>query len=95
MKFDRHFSAKTVKALNAKGVVITGIVAVPAFSDDKYFSDTAFNLVYEKEQIGFIRTHAQVRAMAASSWTPEEYFGFQDPVEASGVSIKLSREIDY
>lgn len=70
MNHSRDFSAKTVKQLTAKGISIVGSTAVPGFEGDKYFSGTAYSLVWNGT--GFIRTHSQVLACAASSWNPAE-----------------------
>lgn len=67
----KDFSKKTLRQLAAKGISVVSSQAVPAFEGDKYFSDVAYMLEYEGE--GFLRTHVQVLAIAASSWNPEEY----------------------
>lgn len=68
MNFDRHFSKKTVKALNKKGISIVGIQAAKAFEEDSLFSDTVYQLSFNGT--GFIRTHSQVVVIASSSWNP-------------------------
>lgn len=62
------FSKKTMRQLSAKGISLVGLQATTAFEGDKYFSDTAYKLVWNG--IGFIRTHSQVIILAASSWNP-------------------------
>jgi hypothetical protein len=69
MVFTSHFSAKTIKALSRKGVQIVGLQAAPAFEGDVYFSGTVYLL--NAAGTGLVRTHQQVLAMAASSWTVE------------------------
>ena len=65
----KDFSKKTLAQLSRKNISIAGSVAVPAFEGDKYFSDVAYNLVWNGK--GFIRTYSQVIVLAASSWNPE------------------------
>lgn len=63
------FSKKTMRQLAAKGISLVGLQATPAFEGDQYFSDTAYQLVWNGT--GFIRTYSQVIVLAASSWNPE------------------------
>lgn len=65
----KDFSKKTLAGLAKKGVNIIGVVAVPSFEGDVYFSGTAYQL--EFNGTGFIRSHSQILVMAASSWNPE------------------------
>lgn len=65
----KDFSKKTLAGLSKKGVSVVGVVAVPAFEGDKYFSGTAYQL--EFNGTGFIRSHSQVLVMAVSSWNPQ------------------------
>ena len=66
------FSKKTMRQLAAKGISLVGLQAIPLDSNDHYFSDTAYQLVWNGTS--FIRTHSQVIVLAASSWNPEIYF---------------------
>lgn len=63
------FGKKTARQLSAKNIQIIGKQAIPGFEGDKFFSDTAYKLNFEGKS--FLRTHAQVCAIAASSWDPK------------------------
>lgn len=41
---DRHFGAKTARALAAKGITLVSLQAVPGFPGDQYFSGTGYVL---------------------------------------------------
>jgi len=64
----KDFSAKILRQLAAKGISISGSVAIPAFKGDKYFTGMAYQLVWDGK--GFIRDHSQVTTLANSSWNP-------------------------
>ena len=44
MNFNKDFSKKTIRALNAKGYHIIGIQAIPMDETDKYFAGTGYKL---------------------------------------------------
>lgn len=69
----RDFDKKTILTLSKKGVEIVGTQAVAAFDGDRYFSERAYKIVIGGDT-GAIRTHAQLRVMASSSWNCEEFF---------------------
>lgn len=69
----RDFDKKTILALLKKGVEVVGTQAVAAFEGDRYFSGRAYEIVIGGNTSA-IRTHAQLRIMASSSWNCEEFF---------------------
>ena len=68
----RHFDNKTIETLAKKGVQFIGTVAIPLYEGDVYNCDTAYSIVIGGE-MGAIRTHAQLRIMASSGWTANEF----------------------
>lgn len=66
---EKHFSKKVLALLAKKGVSVIGAQAVPAFEGDRYFTGTAYQLVFNGAS--FMRTYSQVETMAVSSWQPE------------------------
>lgn len=68
----KDFSKKTISNLFKKGISVVGVQAIPDFAGDKYFSGTAYKLVWNGN--GFIRTYSQVIVLASSSWSPETFF---------------------
>jgi hypothetical protein len=66
------FSKKVLALLAKKGIEVVSSTAVPAFEGDKYFTGTAYVLVWNETQ--FLRDYRQVETLAKSSWCPKEYF---------------------
>lgn len=60
--FNRHFSPSTIKALAAKGIVVTGIQATPAFPGDVYHTGTAYLL--NDNGTGKVRSFMEVLELA-------------------------------
>lgn len=55
MNFNKDFSKKTIRALNAKGYYIIGVQAIPMDETDKYFTGTGY-----KFSNGQIKTFKEV-----------------------------------
>lgn len=60
----RDFSVAVNRQLAARGFVIVGIQAVPAYEGDVYFSGTAYRLIDTSADGSFVRTYAQVKSLA-------------------------------
>lgn len=69
---NRNLGKKIVNILLKKGVQITGVQASPLFDGDNYFSGTSY-VVLIGEKVSAVRTFSQLKAMATSSWSADEY----------------------
>jgi hypothetical protein len=65
----RYFGARTVTALEKKGVTFHGQQAAPAYDGDWAQTGVSFQVVINETLC--VRQPHQIRAMANSSWMPE------------------------
>ena len=63
--FNRHFNAKTIKALTRKGISIIGLTAIPDMSSDMPCANAETGYVINDNGTGKVWTFRQVLNAAA------------------------------
>lgn len=76
----RHFGARMVKGLEAKGVTIAGIQAASAWDGDKSNTGTVYQVIIN--EMLCIRSFSQLQVMWRSSWNAEEFASLQMEAES-------------